>query len=303
MGAVALLLGGCTTARHAMVTAMARQIEWEHLTAADLPEQQVTIWLPPEYSLQPDKHFPVVYMWDGQNLFDPKRTHYGKAWMVQDVLGSMVAEGSAEPHIVVGVHSPPGSDRYRVYLPQNVAERIAGPVRAEMDRQASGAFAADRQLAWVTDALKPRIDREFRTQSAASKTTVVGASMGALMACYAAIERPDVFGRAGCVSVPFAPVDNALAASQRQEIERAWAGYLADRLGPPRGRRVWMDHGTAGLDGSFASWQVAVARDFAAAGWHEGADYEARAFEGAEHDENFWRARLPQILRWLWRDE
>ena len=211
---------------------MARQIEWEHLTAADLPEQQVTIWLPPEYSLQPDKHFPVSICGTGRTCSTRSgRTTERRGWCrtcsvrwSQKAVRSRISS-SACTHRRVAIVT--GFTCRRM-----LAERIAGPVRAEMDRQASGAFAADRQLAWVTDALKPRIDREFRTQSAASKTTVVGASMGALMACYAAIERPDVFGRAGCVSVPFAPVDNR-ASRFTEARNRASLGRLSRRQARP----------------------------------------------------------------------
>lgn len=291
---LALALAGCATVPEQ--PPVARTIEWAGLAAEGLPEQRVTVWLPLEYAAQPGRRFPVLYMWDGQNLFDPAQTHYGKAWMVQDVLGRMVAAGEAEPHIVVGVWSPPGKDRYRVYLPQTPAEAMPDAVRAAMAEEAGGPFAADRQLGWVAKVLKLRVDRTFRTRTAPRDTTVVGASMGGLMACYAAIERPDVFGRAGCVSIPFAPVGGDVAAAHEPGIERAWAAYLTTALGRPGGRRIWMDHGTAGMDGTFGPWQDAVAGDFAAAGWAEGRDFTARSFAGAEHDENFWHARMPEML-------
>ncbi|MGI9377562.1 MAG: alpha/beta hydrolase [Tsuneonella suprasediminis] len=300
--AFALLVAACATVPK-LPLAGPELIEWGPLAAADLPDQRVTIWLPPEYSKRPAARFPVLYMWDGQNLFTPARTQYGKAWMVHQVLDGVVADRSAEPHIVVGVHSPPGADRYRVYLPQKVADRTSGKVRAAFESQAGGPFAADRQLAWVADVLKPRIDMTYRTRPDADETTVVGASMGGLMACYAAIERPEVFGRAGCVSVPFAPLDPALADANGDAIASAWSTYLGEHLGSPDGRRIWMDHGMVGMDAAFGPWQDKVAGDFAAAGWRDGADYTARAFPGAEHDENFWRARLPEILRWLWRPD
>ena len=84
-------------------------------------------------------------------------------------------------------------------------------------------------------------------------------------------------------------------------IEKAWTDYLAMHLGPPRGRRIWMDHGTVGLDGTYAPWQQALAHNLEAQGWREGRDYTARVFEGAEHDENFWHARMAGMLEWLWR--
>ena len=125
--------------------------------------------------------------------------------------------------------------------------------------------------------------------------------MGGLMACYAIVARPDVFGRAGCVSAHFALADPQTAMRHQPAIEKAWADYLAARLGPPAGRKVWMDHGTVGLDGTYAPWQRSLARGFEAQGWREGHDYRVRVFEGAEHDENFWHVRMAGMLEWLWR--
>ncbi|MBD3729608.1 MAG: hypothetical protein IE933_07875 [Sphingomonadales bacterium] len=277
----------------------ARQVEWTE-AAAGLPEQHVTVWLPPGYDSERSRRYPVLYMWDGQNLFDPAQTHYGKAWMVQDVLGGMVAAGSAEPHIVVGIWSPPGLDRYRVYLAKPLYDALDGEMKQDMDRMAGGPIASDAMLAWTADTLKPRIDREYRTRTSPADTTIAGSSMGGLMACYAIVERPDVFGRAGCVSAHFALADPELAARHAPEIERAWADYLSRKLGQPRGRKIWLDHGTATLDGWYGPWQDAIAADFAAQGWQEGRDFAARTYPGAEHDENFWRARMPEMLGWLW---
>lgn len=297
---LALVLAACASTP-AAVTGPGRFLEWEQLAVEGLPDQRVSIWLPPEYDAYPRRRFPVLYMWDGQNLFDPATTHYGKAWMVQDVLKGMVARGEAEPHIVVGIWSPPGKDRYRVYLPHAVHARIAGPIRASMDDMAGGPIASDAMLRWTAEVLKPRFDREFRTRSGARDTTVVGASMGGLMACYAALERPDIFSRAGCVSAHFALADPELATRHRPAIEAAWSEYLAARFRSADGQRIWLDHGTATLDASYAPWQRHVAARFEAAGWQRDRDFAARVYPGAEHDEIAWHARLPEMLRWLWQ--
>lgn len=302
---LALALAACATAPPAQPVppSPARLVEWTDLDAGALPKMQVTVWLPPGYDTAKATRYPVLYMWDGQDLFDPAKTHYGMAWMVQDVLAGMVFAGTAEQHIVVGIWSPPGADRYRVYLPTPLYEGLAGDpgLQAGMRTMAGGTPAGERMLAWTADVLKARVDHEFRTKPTARDTTIVGASMGGLMACYAPVARPEVFGRAGCVSAHLALADPELAKQHAPAIEKAWADYLAARLGAPNGRRVWMDHGTVGLDGYYAPWQQAVASDFAAQGWREGEDFTARVYEGAEHDENFWRQRMPEMLAWLWR--
>lgn len=305
---ITLTLASCASVEAPAPMAAATQengqfIEWEAIPADGLPDQRTSIWLPPEYAAQPGRRFPVLYMWDGQNLFDPAKTHYGKAWMVQDVLSAMVASGTAQPHIVVGIWSPPGKDRYRHYLPQFAGDNAGGEVAANIAEMAGGPIASQRQLDWVADTLKLRIDAKFRTQSATKNTTVIGSSMGGIMSCYAIAARADIFGRASCISAHFALVDPELAPANEAQIVGLWADYLGADLGPPKGRRVWMDHGTETLDSYYAPWQKMVSADFAASGWQEGTDFIARTYEGAAHDENSWRARLPEILEWLWRSE
>jgi enterochelin esterase-like enzyme len=279
-----------------------RTVDIASLDAEGLPQQHVTIWLPPEYDALQGRRFPVLYMWDGQNLFDPAQTHYGKAWMVQHVLKGMVARGEAEPHIVVGIWSPPGRDRYRVYVPQFAAE-ARGELAQDITGMAGGPIASQLQLDWVADTLVPRIDSEYRTRADADGRTIAGASMGGVMSCYAIIERPDIFGRAGCVSAHLALASPDLAPAHTEQIAALWDGYLDAKLGKPEGRRVWMDHGTEKLDSYYAPWQVMVAQDFSGRGWQEGEDYTARVYEGAEHDETFWNARMAEMLRWLWRED
>nr|WP_282098837.1 alpha/beta hydrolase-fold protein [Qipengyuania sphaerica] len=267
-----------------------------------MPTQRVTIWLPPEYDAQSDRRFPVLYMWDGQNLLDPSQTQYNKAWMVQDVLKGMVARGEAEPHIVVGIWSPSGKDRYRSYVPQ-FAENAKGMVARSVSDMAGGPIASERQLGWVADTLIPQMERDYRARTGAENRTIVGASMGGVMSCYSIIERPEVFGRAGCVSAHLAMADPQMAPQHDEQIAWLWDTYLDGHLGNPNGRRIWMDHGAELLDSYYGPWQIMLAEDFAQRGWREGEDFTARVYDGAEHDENFWRERMPEMLTWLWREK
>lgn len=297
---LALALAACASVAPAPV-GKGTFVEWDNLETDGLPAQHVSIWLPPQYNAR--KPLPVLYMWDGQNLFDPAKTHYGKAWMAQDVLAKMVAAGEAEPHIIVGIWSPAGKDRYRVYLPQFAAEGATGEVAADIARTAGGPVASKRQLDWVADVLKPRVDATYRTQAAPADTTIVGSSMGGVMSCYSVIERPDIFGRAGCVSAHLALADPELAPKHEAEIAAIWDDYLDARLGEPDGRRIWMDHGTEKLDAYYGPWQEMLSADLTSRGWHEGEDFTARVYQGAEHDEIFWNQRMPEMLAWLWRED
>ncbi|MEE4316823.1 MAG: alpha/beta hydrolase-fold protein [Erythrobacter sp.] len=274
-----------------------RLIEYERVPAAGLPDQRLTVWLPPGYDAG-ERRYPVLYMHDGHNLFDLKNSNFNKIWAADKAMIAAVDSGKVEPHIIIGIWAP-GADRHRQYLPRSLYDMTSGNLRAQMDGMTSGGVISDRYLEWIAGPLKAWVDEAFRTRSGRNGTAIVGSSMGGLMSCYAFLERPQVFGRAGCVSSHWPAVDPRAIAADEAQLKAAWDGWFAARLGAPDGRRVWMDHGTATLDQFYAPYQQVVDARFAAAGWEKGRDWESKVYEGAEHEENAWAARLPEIFGWL----
>lgn len=275
-----------------------RLIEYERVPAAGLPDQRLSIWLPPGYDAGAGR-YPVLYMHDGHNLFDLKHSNFNKIWAADKAMLAATASGAVEPHIIIGIWAP-GPDRYRQYLPRSAYDAAPAPLRAQMDAMANGgAVVSDRYLAWIAGPLKAWVDASFRTRPGRDDTAIIGSSMGGLMSCYAFLEKPDVFGRAGCVSSHWPAVDPRVVAGEDSGVKQLWDGWLAARLGAPDGRRVWLDHGTATLDAFYAPYQQVVDARFVAAGWQKGRDFESRVYDGAEHEENAWAARLPEIFGWL----
>ncbi|MBI1403369.1 MAG: hypothetical protein GC147_09155 [Porphyrobacter sp.] len=274
-----------------------RFLEYERVPAAGLPDQRLTIWLPPGYDAS-DARYPVLYMHDGHNLFDPAKSNFNKVWAADKAMLSEVASGKIEPHIIVGIWAP-GRDRYRQYLPRSAYDAASAPLRAQMDAMAGGEVISDRYLDWLAGPLKSWVDTSFRTRPGRDDTAIIGSSMGGLMSCYAFLERPQVFGRAGCVSSHWPAIDPAVAEADNPELKALWDGWFAARLGEPDGRRLWMDHGTATLDANYAHYQQVVDARIAAEGWVKGRDWQSKVYQGAEHEENAWAARLPEILDWL----
>lgn len=274
-----------------------RFVEYRDVAAEGLPAQRLSIWLPPGYDAS-DARFPVLYMHDGHNLFDVKNSNFNKIWAADKAMLAAVQSGTVEPHIIIGIWAP-GPDRYRQYLPRSAYDAAPPALKAQMDATAGGAVISDRYLAWIAGPLKAWVDASFRTRPGRDDTAIVGSSMGGLMSCYAFLERPEVFGRAGCVSSHWPAVDPRAVAGTDSEVRQMWDAWLAARLGPPDGRRVWMDHGTATLDQFYAPYQQIVDVRFTSAGWQKGRDWESRVYEGAEHEENAWAARLPEVFGWL----
>lgn len=275
-----------------------RYIEQGPFPVAGLPDQRLTIWLPPGYDAT-ERTYPVLYMHDGHNLFDPAKSNFNKIWAVDRALNALVAKGAIEPHIVVGIWAP-GADRYRQYLPAFAADAASNEVAAKVNELAQGKpIVSARYLQWLADELKPRIDAAYRTRTGPRDTAIAGSSMGGLMSCYAIIERPDIYGRSACVSSHWPMMLPDVAQQNFDQVSGIWDGWITAKLGAPAGRRIWMDHGTATLDQYYAPYQQRVDQRFAAQGWQRGSDWRSEVYNGAEHEENAWAARLPEILEWV----
>ena len=274
-----------------------RFIEYERVAAEGLPDQRLTIWLPPGYDMTTGR-YPVLYMHDGHNLFDVKNSNFNKIWAADKAMLAAVQSGKVEPHIIIGIWAP-GRDRHRQYLPRSAYDLASGNLRQQLDAATPGRVISQAYLAWIAGPLKNWVDTSFRTRTGRNDTAIVGSSMGGLMSCYAFLEAPEVFGRAGCVSSHWPAVDPRAITADEAQLKALWDGWFAARLGAPDGRRVWMDHGTATLDQFYAPYQQVVDARFAAAGWQKGRDWESKVYEGAEHEENAWAARLPEVFGWL----
>ena len=257
----------------------------------------VVVWLPPGYDAS-TRRYGVVYMHDGQNLFFPDRSNFKKVWAADTSALRLIAAKRVEPFIIVGIDQP-GPARYRRYFPQAIYEIAPTPVRAEIERLAGGTLVGDAYLDFIVHDLKPTIDRDYRTLPEAQHTAVVGSSMGGLISIDAFMQYPNVFGRAGCVSMHVPLADTETVASHRAEVIATWRAYLHNNLGKPRRRKLWMDHGTQTLDATYAMYQEDINSQIARLGWRRGRDFESRIYDGAAHEENAWAARLDEVFSWL----
>lgn len=299
LGGLLALLGAVLAAPALAREQTGRFLEYEHVAAAGLPEQRLTIWLPPGYD-KGSKRYPVLSMHDGHNLFDLAKSNFNKVWAADKAMLAAVKSGKVEPHIIIGVWAP-GRDRYRQYLPQTIYQAASGTPRAAMDAMIEGPVVSDAYLAWLAGPLKQWVDASFRTRPGRDDTAIMGSSMGGLMSCYAFLERAETYGRAGCVSSHWPAADPTRVGPANPELIALWDGWFAARLGQPDGRRVWMDHGTATLDAFYAPYQQKIDARFAASGWQRGRDWESKVYQGAEHEENAWARRLPEVFGWLLR--
>lgn len=261
-----------------------RLVYWTDVSSAHLgPTRHVEIWLPPGYEDDPAVRYPVLYMHDGQNLFDPRIANTGIDWGVDEAVARLVEMGVIPPIIVVGVWST--SDRGPEYSPWHRASSYAR---------------------FLIDELMPRVDGEFRTRRGPENTAVMGSSMGGLLSFYLVSEHPDVFGACGCLSTHF-PLSEAMVARYFPGVvTRADADetpyILRDieaGLTVPEGARYWFDYGTQGLDAEYGPTHRAVRTWLLDQGLVEGETFVIRRYHGADHNEASWRDRLDDPLTFL----
>lgn len=284
-----------------------RVIAWRALDGGAAGPMTVWIWLPPGYDQAKGKRFPVLYMHDGQNLFDKKLTGYNQEWQMDEAIPRMVRQGDLRSWIVVGVQSP--KSRYQSLFPQKIFPLLSPGYKKRVEGletgEAKGPLAGDAYLKFMVGTVKARVDREFRTLRGPEDTAVMGSSMGGLMAFYAMAEYPGVFGQAAAVSMHI-----PLAGVEKGEDHKKWAAeaadafrrYLAASKMRPGANHLYIDHGTATLDEAYAPYSAALIPMLETSGW-KGQNFMFRTYAGAEHNETAWAQRVDIPLAFLDRKD
>lgn len=262
-------------------------IKVENFASEIIPARHLEIWLPPSYKTSPEKYYPVLYMHDGQNLFDPAQSQYTQTdWGVDEAMTRLIAEGKVREAIVVGNWST--DNRFNEYMPQKaVTPKNLSRYKADFETFVASVIVSDDYLRFLVTELKPYIDQTYRTLPERDDTFIMGSSMGGLISAYAISEYPDVFGGAGCVSTHFPLGDGA-------NVE-----YLSDKLPDPATHKIYWDYGTETLDHNYEGYQKRMDVYGYEAGYVEGENWMSRKFEGHEHSEKAWRARVHIPLTFL----
>lgn len=225
----------------------------------------VLVHLPPGYEESPERRYPVLYLQDGQNLFDGATSFIpGQEWRVDETAERLIHEKKIEPLIQVGIYNS-GVDRLDEYTPMSDARGRGG--KGELYSR------------FLIEELKPFIDRTYRTLPKGKHTGLGGSSLGGLISLSVGLKHPEAFSRLAILSPSVWWADRAIL----KEI--TWKLPL----------RLWVDIGTA--EGSSALPDARLLRDtLVAHGWREGEDLTYREFAGATHSESAWAERFDQVL-------
>ena len=266
----------------------------EHL--ANFPSRfvkprNVDIWLPEGYP-QPGTRYAVLYMQDGQNLFDPKSSYGSVAWEVDSTLAALGR--SVRPCIVVGIWNT--DRRFTEYAPAKPYAAMSAARREKINQERPGQPLSNEYLKFIVRELKPYVDKHFQTSPRRADTFVAGSSMGGLISLYAAMEYPKVFGGAACFSThwPLSLKENT------PDFTTAMLRYLGHRLNRPSVKRprLYFDYGSATLDAWYRPHQLRV-DSLLRTQQYDSTTWITRSFPGAAHNEAAWKKRTALPLRFL----
>jgi predicted alpha/beta superfamily hydrolase len=235
-------------------------------------DRDITIYLPPGYNDGDDRRYPVLYMHDGQNLFEPERAFIpGQHWRLAESADETIGRRTAQPMIIAGIDNT-GSSRIDEYTPTHDAARYGG------------GKAGDYGVMLIEE-LKPVIDAQYRTLRDVSNTALGGSSLGGLATLHLGLTHSDVFGNLAVMSPSVWWDKRAILAD-------------LDRFNAQRRPRIWLDMGgREGLDGLT---DARVLRDrLRMRGWRDEADFHYFEDRRADHCERAWARRTPAVLEFL----
>ncbi|WP_240485083.1 alpha/beta hydrolase [Aestuariibacter salexigens] len=270
------------------------------LESKHVPMRDVDVWLPEGYPAKGTR-YNVLYMHDGQMLFDASTTWNKQSWQVANTAQRLQDEDKTPPFIVVGVHNG-GANRHSEYFPQKPFECLSKDKQNDylkLQRSPGQPLFtqtpySDNYLRYLVEELKPFIDKLYATNPDVDSTFIAGSSMGGLISWYALVEYPDVFGGAAAISTHWPGIFDI----QGNPLPEIFKDYLTAHLPQGGNHKLYFDYGDATLDALYPPLQQSVddaLRKLAS----PDIEWQTHYFKSAAHKEEDWAARLHVPLVFL----
>ncbi|MCF4102198.1 esterase [Gillisia sp. M10.2A] len=267
----------------------------EYVTA-----RNIDVWLPETYS--PHTKYAVLYMHDGQMLYDAENSWNKQAWNVEEAASKLLESGSVKQFIIIGIWNG-GSTRHADYFPQKPFETLSKVEKDTVSNHLKNSHVyiehafkpqSDKYLSFIVKELKPYIDENFSVHSDMKNTFIAGSSMGGLISIYAMCEYPNIFGGAACLSThwtgTFTPNNNP--------VPQSFLKYLEQNLPNPKNHKIYFDTGDQTLDSLYPAIQRRVDRILIKNGFNS-SNWKTEYFPGEGHSENAWSKRIHIPFRFL----
>lgn len=272
---------------------------FENFKSQFVKPRNVDVWLPDDYTST--KKYAVLYMHDGQMLFDSTPTWNKQEWGVEETVGDLLKTKKIKECIVVGIWNT--NIRHSEYFPQKPFESLPKNYRDSLLSYAkrnpetslfSAPVQSNQYLKFLVTELKPFIDSAFSTKPDQKNTFIAGSSMGGLISIYALCEYPDVFGGAACLSTHWPGIFTVV----NNPIPKAFQEYLREALPNPKTHKIYFDYGTETLDALYEPLQLKVDEVMKQKRYtHK--TWVTEKFTGADHSEKAWRERLAIPITFL----
>lgn len=276
-----------------------RIVSFKKFSSKYVDARNVDVWLPDGYSTK--EKYAVIYMHDGQMLFDSSNNWLHQEWGVDETLGKLMAENMIRKCIVVGIWNS-GIERHSDYFPQKPFEALTQYQqdtlykvdRVNAGRLFAGKVHSDNYLNFLVRELKPFIDSAFSVKKGRASTFIAGSSMGGLISMYAICQYPNVYGGAACLSTHW----SGIFTDKNNPIPDAFLDYLSKNLPSPKTHKLYFDHGTITLDTLYGPYQKRANAIIHSGGYND-KNFMTKVFEGPSHTEKSWANRLYIPMKFL----
>lgn len=234
-------------------------------------KRDVIVYLPPGYDDRPHRRFPILYLHDGQNLFEGSTSFIpGMDWHVGHTADEWIENGRVEPLIIAGIYNT-GRQRLNEYTPTRMSKLGGG--------------RANRYAKFLLEELRPFLLGNYRISSGAENTGIGGSSLGGLVSLYLGLRHPNIFGKIAALSP-------SVWWNERVILRFADASPVHPLP------RIWLDIGTR--EGARIVEDVERFRDvLLRKGWQTDRNLHYERIEGAEHNEAAWALRVGPFLQFL----
>ncbi|MBP7184856.1 MAG: esterase family protein, partial [Saprospiraceae bacterium] len=267
-------------------------VRYNNFQSELISTRNIDVWLPSNYDEH--KKYAVLYMQDGQMLFDATTTWNNQEWGVDETMNKLILEGKIRDCIVVGIWNA-NANRHAEYFPQKPYNYLSQEKKAELmslEREKGVKYFnkhvySNQYLKFIVKELKPFIDSHFSTIRGREGTFIAGSSMGGLISLYAVMQYPKVFGGAACISTHWIGVSN----EAKDGIPDAFCRYIERRIGKCKDTKFYFDYGTETLDKYYEEYQKRVDAIFLKNNFDKN-HFQSMKFEGADHSEKSWNARF-----------
>ena len=271
-------------------------VRWGNYSSKYIKPRPVDVWLPDNYST--NKVYAVLYIHDGQMLFDSTTTWNKQEWKVDEWATKLMSEGVTKDFIVVAIHNI-SEIRWQDLFPEKSLAYLTEVEKGLVSQQSNqikrgNKLYGDNYLKFLVKELKPIIDSEFSVHKNKENTFVLGSSMGGLMSMYAICEYPEIFGGAACISTHWpgaSPIEN-------NPLPKAIFSYMEANLPESKTHKFYFDYGTETLDAYYPEHAPTVDEILISKGYNTG-NFRNLKFEGTDHSENSWNQRLDIPLSFL----